>query len=210
MFTIRLCGESNDTRADHVSGGPVLASFGFYTTPSEVSVAVPSSNLSDGLLAALKNNGYVAIVIVAATIIGAVATFTTSIGTAYERFLQLIGRDGRARAIYRPLVDNLDNLDRAIHVLGGLDMRDDNSGSLGLALFQMVEAAAKPVCDARNSVSELGDTATRKELDTICIMVDTMKKIGEHTAWIGAVALAKVFDDRGTVKKLRESLLRRI
>lgn len=134
-----------------------------------------------------RKNRYVAVVIVVATIIGAVVKFTT----AFDSFLNLIGLDRRhARVIYRPLADDLANLERAMIALG----ESKSHWSFVQAEVQMVEVAAEPVCNARKSVAELGDASTRRDLDVICKAVEIIKKFSNpqtNESPVGAVALAR-------------------
>ena len=170
-----------------------------------------SQTLSDRLLAAVKNNPYIAVLLVAATIIGAVATFTNTVSSAYQNILEALGLDGRAHAIYRPLVANLDNLERAVHALAALNSATTiPPKTVVLAEVHMVEAAAEPVCKARDKVSELGDASTRKELDGICTTVEMMRPLAENTTTgEGATSLAAAFEELGTLKQVRQKLVPR-
>jgi hypothetical protein len=142
-----------------------------------------------------------AVVVVASTIIGGVATTMTAI----EKIHDILGH-GRARAVYRPLVADLANVERVMHALG--DLKTHTGGGVVQVEVQMLENAAEPVCNARRSVSELGDASTRQELDTICAEIEMIKKLAVNTPdGIGAVSFANLIDGQGVVKKLREKLL---
>lgn len=161
---------------------------------------MPSSSLSDRLLTTLKNNRYVAVVVVIATIIGAVVQSTA----AFDKFLDLIGLGGRAPAIYRPLADDLGSLERDMNTLGqpGRDL-SLYDWSFYQPFARSVDVAAKPVCNAKTSVSELGDVSTRRELDVICKEVETIQELGKHSPE-GAVLLARICVPH--VKETREEI----
>ena len=160
---------------------------------------MPSSSLSDRLLAGLKNNHFVAVVVVLATIIGAVVQFTT----VFDTFLDLIGLDGHARVIYRPLAADLGTLERDMNILG-------HSAPDWISVqmeAHSVEIAAEPACNTKKSVSELGDVSTRQELDAICKAVEIIKNFSDPQRMKGpegAIALAVVFAPY--VKETREEL----
>jgi hypothetical protein len=127
------------------------------------------------------------------------------------RHVQELGSDGGARAIYRPLVADLDGLDRALRGLADLSSSPVRDLSLVLAQLHMVEVAADPVCQARRSVSQLDDAGIRNDLDAICTAVEVLKALAQHTdTGAGAAALARVLEDSGRVKQLRDKLLPRI
>jgi hypothetical protein len=170
-----------------------------------------SQFLSDRLLEALKNNRFIAITIVVTTVIVAVATFTSVVGSSYKLVSELFGLDGRARSIYRPLVADLENLDGRVNALGSLLTPGQPRDNIRLApdMLHMVEVASEPVCAARKGVFEFGDADIRKELDEICLSIESLKpllNINPVLPILGAAAIEAV----GEIKKLREKLLSRL
>ena len=118
--------------------------------------------------------------------------------------------NGGANAIYRPLIDDLENLQRALSDLHSLCDRGADR-ALFLAQLHMVEAAVAPISDARRAVSALGDASTRKDLDGICRLVESMKVAAESTEFGQAAAIATAYVvEKELMPKLRERLLSRI
>lgn len=107
--------------------------------------------------------------------------------------------------IYRVLVDNLRVLEGSTNSFG------QTPDSVCLNSFRLLRAAAEPVCSARNSVSEIGDTDTRQKLDDICTLVEMMTAVLEDPTrgpyYLGAKAIALTC--ARMVKELRESLAAR-
>lgn len=154
---------------------------------------------SDRFMKAIKNNRFAAIVIFLATFFIGLASFTTALSTITNQISSLLGFEHRG--LYRSLVADLDNLDQAVHFLG--NSTDKVFYPAGL---EYVIKAADPVCKSRQKVSEIGDTQTRSELDTICKFVDGMQTLSEHTDGVGGVALAKVLDDQQSIRHLYDRL----
>jgi hypothetical protein len=115
--------------------------------------------------------------------------------------------DERSRAVFRSLVADLENLEQALHSLGAILDHPDQGQWMYSDLLHMVEVAAQPLCDARKSVSELGDQSTCRELVAISNSVEVIKILGAHTAGVGGEAFARLTAE--TVQKLREKLLPR-
>jgi hypothetical protein len=164
---------------------------------------MPPQTTSDRMLSALRNNRFVAVLIVGAAIVGGVATFTNAVSTAIQ-FVKGIGGDSH-RPLYRALADNLDNLERTvgnIAILKNLDLGTE--ASLVSDDIGEVEQAAKPVCDSRDRVSELGDKELRHDLDMICADVVTMRRIAADGRQKDAVGVAPTLD--GLIKMARAKL----
>ncbi len=128
-----------------------------------------------------------------------------------EKLAQAIEQKGIIKIkdpIYRALVADLDNLDRALRGLAHYKSSSMRELSLVLAQVHMVEVAADPISKLRERISELGDAGTRKDLDDICTAVEVIRALAEHTEdGVGATVVASVLEDQGKVKKLRERLL---
>lgn len=163
---------------------------------------MPSPSLSDRWIAAIKDNRYVAVAVVAATIIVDV----TQVTEAGRRFIDLFRPD----PIYRILADNLDYLEKEVGTLAIMSRYPPPPPNMINAEIDKLEDAAKPVCDTRDSFSKLGDTSTRHDLDGICIVVSKLKVLAEGTGGVGGAVLAAGLDNHGDVKKLREKVLARI
>ena len=74
--------------------------------------------------------------------------------------------------------------------------------------LNMAEREATPVCEARKSISQVGDTDTREQLDRICKWVELARVVYEtsNQPGLAVVALAKTCCEDGGIKKLRETL----
>jgi Flp pilus assembly pilin Flp len=167
---------------------------------------MPSSGLSDRLLAALRENRFIAVVVAVATILAAVATFTTTMSTAFEKACSLLGLGGQDRVIYRQLAADLENLDKEVAALGAQTSKPYSGWDNIRIYVHWVDVAAEPVCNARPRISALGDTETRNDLDGICKAVQVIDALDERTAGVGATALAATLQQLGVVKRVREKL----
>ena len=132
-----------------------------------------SSTVADRLLTSLKNNRYLAIVVVAATIIIAVAQFSG----ALRELRTLIWSDaGRARTMYQTLALDLRSTEDALTRFTFFVSRE--SGPFQ-AHVRPVLIAADPVCAAKKGLAELGDADTRAEIDVICAQIETFKYLAD-------------------------------
>ncbi len=132
---------------------------------------------------------------------------------AADQILIFFGLVDRTRLrVYRSLVADLEGLERSVHSLASIHFTPPNAPvepavETVVAVGQM-RSAAKPVCDARKSVSELGDVETRHRLDVICGFVDAIEALFTHTyGGVGGIALARIMDELRLVPTLHDVLL---
>lgn len=169
---------------------------------------MPPETLADRLLEALRNNRYVAVIVVTATIIGGAAAFTNAVSSFHQVIATALGHD--SRPLYRALAADLDTLDVQVHgaVLTHQIMTDQlvRDAHFVLSQISLIEEAAKPVCEARRRVAELGDRDTRQHLDDICNRVWRLRPIATDGAPEQAVQWLREMDSENYIKELRAKL----
>lgn len=157
--------------------------------------------LVDSVLKWMKNNPVIAVFLVLGICVIAAAQFTD----AFDKLRSWL-RPGE-RTIYRPLAADLENLEMAMRNLANLINDPNHQLSQVQEYFRLVEIAAKPVCDARKSVSEIGNADIRKDLDGICLSTEIIRTLLNRTeGGVGAIAVAAVLEQGGLVKKVRNKI----
>jgi hypothetical protein len=113
------------------------------------------------------------------------------------------------RTFYRRLHQNLTELDFPLRSLASsLDLPNfDPNHPLLWADIEKVASAAKPICEARLKVSELGDTAILEQLNALCLLLETFGGVmGKYTGGASAAIAAKFAVEKGLVKKLHDDV----
>ena len=161
-----------------------------------------SSTFTDRMLATLKNNRYVAVVIVAATIIVSVGKFTD----AGKNLIELIFPP--SPPVYRALVADLGSLEK---VLNNLANSRVEGAAIGIEV-QLVHQALERVCAKKDDIAQLKDEYVRSKLDEICIADTLMKNFSDpqksEDPGKASRALAAVMAEK--VRKLREKLASKV
>jgi hypothetical protein len=149
----------------------------------------------------------------AVTILEPQGNIAAEVASHVDRLVGKAGPSSESRAIYRVLVGNLDNLDKLLNQYAQTQVAESSQHFRPRALDQ-VELAVRRVSASRDSISMLGDTETRKELDQICDnIIPGLRYIVESPEWSdnpGArphVSYVAVLAFKSSIWKLRDRLI---
>jgi len=126
----------------------------------------------------------------------------------YDKLTEL---NNTALIFYRRLNQNLTQLDSSLRVVALPGQTNQESLVPFSRQIRRMQSDAKPVCEARPRLAELGDTAILEQLDTVCRLLDVgfdhAEMSGGLAARFAAAAVTQpILAQQGMMEKLRNEV----